>query len=65
MDMQLRMVAFFAPQVLRSPVLFLKKGGLLSGAFFIFAFSLRIGCKNQLEFVLNFIDWRVKQKIWF
>ena len=37
---------------------------LISDAFFIFTFSLRISYK-MVEFVLKFIDRMIKQKIWF
>ena len=48
-DVRLRTVAFFAPQVLRSPLIFLKMWFWYQVLFFIFAFSLRIGCRNRLN----------------
>ena len=45
--------------------LFSWKVVLLSGAFFILAFSLRISYKKTVKFVWKFSDRRVKRKIWF
>ena len=63
-DVQLCTVAFFAPQDLQSP-LCVDKVVLITRCLVTFAFSLRIGYRKTVKFVLKFIDRRVKQKIWF
>ena len=44
---------------------FFEKVVLISGAFFIFRLWVKDQLRKTVEFVLTFIDRRVKQKIWF
>ena len=69
--MRLRTVAFFAPQVLRSPPLFFlfffEKVVFISGAFLFssLACSVRGSIAKTVGFVLKFNDRTGEQKIWF
>ena len=66
----------FCPQVLRSPHIFIylfffflkkcfSRGGFNIGCLFHFRLQFEDRLQKSFEFVLKFIDRRVKEKIWF